>query len=264
MKLSYTTYRIGAKLSFDESVDLALATGCAGIEFRTGNIFPHGVEVSLTPGQRKEKRRIIEDKYLEVSCLNSQFELHNPDKAIRGKVVEDIGRMAELAGDLGCPFVRVFGNVIPDGINAQDCVKYVGEALGAAADIAAQYSVDILLELHGQFNYWGYALPALQYAGKRNTGILYNCDMRDLVGGSMRETFARVKAYVKHVHMHDIVLGYPYMQLLEELAGMKYDGYVSAEIDDSSEPVRVLGLHNACVRAMYDFARMRVGMGLTG
>jgi sugar phosphate isomerase/epimerase len=257
MKLSYTTYRIGAKLNFDESVELALVTGCAGIEFRTGNIFPHGVELSLTSEQRKEKRRIIEDKYLEVSCLNSQYELHNPDAGERAKIVENIGRMSELAADLGCPFVRVFGNIIPEGVNAQDCVRYVGEALGKAADLAAPYGVDILLEMHGQFNYWGYALPAVKYADRQNAGILYNCDMRDLVGGSMSETFSRVKGYVRHVHMHDFADGYPYRQLFDELVRMGYEGYVSAEIADSSEPVRVLRLHNECARSMYDMALMR-------
>ena len=264
MKLSYTTYLIGAGLSFDESVGLALSTGCAGIEFRTGNIFPHGVETSLTPEQRREKRRAIEDKYLEVSCLNSQFELHYADAAQRRAAVEGIGEMAGLAADLGCPSVRVFGNMIPEGVNAQDCVKYVGEALGEAARLAAPYGVDILLEMHGQYNYWGYALPAIKYAGMPNTGILYNCDNRDLVGGSIRETFSRVKRYVRHVHMHDFGMGYPYLQLFEELALMDYEGYVSAEINGSSEPARVLGLHNECVRALYDQARLRVGAGLAG
>jgi len=264
MKLSYTTYMIGAGLSFEQSVELALATGCAGIEFRTGNIFPHGVEVSLTSAQRKEKRRYIEDRYLEVSCLNSQFELHNPDAKEREKVVEDIGRMAKLASDLGCPFVRVFGNNIPEGVNAQSCVQYVGEALGKAADLAAPYGVDILLEMHGQYNYWGYALPALKEAGRPNAGILYNCDNRDLVGGSVAETFSRVKDFVRHVHMHDVNKGYPYVQLFEELVRMGYGGYISAEIDGSAEPTRVLAIHNQCVRALYDLARLRVGVGLTG
>jgi sugar phosphate isomerase/epimerase len=253
---------IGAKLNFEESIELALATGCAGIEFRTGGIFPHGVEISLAPGQRRAMRRIFEDKYLEVSCLNSQYELHEPDAAKRGKVVENIGKTAELAADLGCPLVRVFGNNIPEGVNAQDCVRYVGEALAAAADLAAPYGVEILLEMHGQFNFWGYALGAVQYADRPNAGILYNCDMRDLVGKGVRETFSRVKNYVRHVHMHDFSAGYPYVQLFEELARMAYEGYISAEINGSSEPERVLGIHNECVRAMYDLAGLRVSAGL--
>jgi sugar phosphate isomerase/epimerase len=264
MKLSYTTWRIGAELDFDKSVELALATGCAGIEFRTGGLFPHGIETSLTAEQRKEKRRLFEDKYLEVSCLNSQFMMHDPDPAERTKIVEGIGQMAELAADLGCPSVRVFGNIIPDGVNAQDCVKYVGETLGKAADIAAPFSVDILIEMHGQFNFWGYTLAALKYANKPNTGILYNCDTRDLVGGSARETFLRVKDFVRHIHMHDLDRSYPYLQLFEELVRMDYDGYVSAEISGSSDPTAVLKLHNICVRTLYDLARLRVGVGLTG
>ena len=83
MKLSYTTVSIAGKLNFDESVKLAKETGCAGLEFRTGYIFPHGIEISLSKEARKEKRRRIEDNYLEIACLNSEFMLHNPDAVNR-------------------------------------------------------------------------------------------------------------------------------------------------------------------------------------
>ena len=253
MKLSYTTVSIAGKLNFDESVKLAKETGCAGLEFRTGNIFPHGIEVSLTKEARKEKRRIIEDNYLEIACLNSEFMLHNPDAAERAKIIEGAVRTAELAADLGCKRVRVFGNDIPKGVNAQDCVNYVGDTLAEIAGRAAPMNVDILLEMHGQFNYWGYTLPAVQRADRPNTGILYNCDTRDLVGGSVRETFSRVKNHVRHIHMHNIG-EYPYVELFTELIHMGYDGYLSAEIDASDDPVRVLKLHNECVRVMYELA----------
>ena len=259
MKLSYTTYLIGKNLNFDESVALAVKTGCAGIEFRTGGIFPHGVEVSLTARQRKEKRRAIEDKFLEVACINSPHELHNPSAAERKKVVAAAVKSVELAADLGCTRVRIFGNHIPEKVNAQDCVAYVGEALGEIADEALPMGVDVLLEMHGQFNYWGYTIPAVKHADRCNVGLLYNCDNRDLVGGSVSETFSRVKPIVKHIHMHGVESGFPYLELFEELVRMDYQGYISAEVDATSDPYRVLKIQNTAVRALIDLARMRVG-----
>ncbi len=264
MKLSFTSVSIGKDLTFEQCLALAKDSGCAGLEFRTGNVFPHGIEVSLSKEERKTRRRQVEDQYLEVACLNSQYELHNPEAAERRKIVDGVAATAELAADLGCRMVRVFGNNVPAGVNAQDCVAYVAETLGQMADKAAPLGVTILLEMHGQFNYWGYTLPAVQAAGRANAAVLYNCDNRDLVSGNARETFLRVKPYVKHIHMHDVGREYPYLQLFEELVRMDYQGYLSAEIDGSSDPTRVMKLHNTAVRALIDLARLRVGVGLIG
>ena len=264
MKLSYTTVSIAKNLDFEQSVALALDTGCAGIEFRTGGGFAHGVEVTLSPAQRSEKRRMLEDKYLEVVCINSEHEMHNPDPAERKKVIEKAIRNAELAADMGCTRMRIFGNIIPEGVNAQDCVAYVSDTLGEIADAALPMNVTILLEMHGKFNYWGYSLPTVERANRPNVGLLYNCDMRDLIGGSMHETFTRVKKHVRHVHTHDVGLGYPHLQLFEELVRMGYEDYVSAEIKETSDPTRVLRSHNQCMLALMELAKLRVGVGLTG
>ena len=250
---------IGKGLDLDQCIDLAVKSGCAGIEFRTGGIFEHGVETSLTEDERKAMRRKFEDHYLEVACLNTKHWFHFTDEAERRQNIEDAKNEAKLAYDLGCKKIRVFGNIIPEGVNAQECVAYVSAAVAEVADYALPYGVEVLLEMHGQFNYWGYTLDALALANRPNLGILYNCDKRDLVGGNMRETFSRVKKYVRHVHMHELCDIYPYHQLFEELVDMGYDGYVSAEVKATSDPVRVLSLHNRAINLYIEIAKYATG-----
>ncbi|MCK9252634.1 MAG: sugar phosphate isomerase/epimerase [Clostridiales bacterium] len=279
MKITFTTFQIGSEMTLDELIDLAHATGCAGIELRVSDnykrgaehvnkgekpdayqhAYKHGVEITCTDEERRLIRRKIEDNYLEIVSITTGFMFHYTNQEDRIKNIAGAKEACKLAYDLGCKRIRVFGNIIPDGVNAQDCVDYVTAAVTEVADFALPLGVDVMLEMHGQYNYWGYSLAVMEQANRTNMGLLYNCDKRDLVGGSMRETFGRVKKYVRHVHMHEICDSYPYQQLFEELVNMDYQGYVSAEIKPSSDPVRVLSLYNKAVNLYIELAKYTMG-----
>ena len=252
MKQTFTTYEIGAEFTCGELFAIAGECGFAGVEFRTGNVHKHGVELEMTAAERLMTRRAAEDLYLEISCLNTPYSFH--DKNTLSENVESAKLSAKLAHDLGCGRIRVFGNVIPDGENASDCVGRVAGALRDIAAFAEPLGVDVLLEMHGQFNFWGYCLPAVEKTGMPNVGLLYNCDERDLVGPSVADTFGRVKKHVRHVHLRNIESDYPFLELFRELIKMDYDGYVSAEITASPDPMRVLKMHSLCVRTLFELA----------
>jgi sugar phosphate isomerase/epimerase len=250
-------------LNFDESIALAKASGCAGIDFRTGSpppyTFDHGVELERTAEERKQMRRKLEDNYLEIASLNTDYRFESLDLTERQRNIDKAKLECELAHDLGCSRIRVFGNAIRTE-DARDCVAYVAKSLAEVADHAAPLGVTVMLEMHGQFNYWGYALEAMRLADRPNVGILYNCDARDLLNGSCIETFKRVEKYVRHIHMHDLSGPYPYVELFEELIRIGYDGYLSAEIKETPDPTRVMVLHNIGVRALIEIARRNVKM----
>ena len=88
MKLGFTTYQLPQNLTFEESIRLAKDTGCAGMDFRTGNVYKHGVEVSLTGEERVRMRRQLEDNYLELASINSEFSFDAEDEKERRKSIE--------------------------------------------------------------------------------------------------------------------------------------------------------------------------------
>ncbi len=257
MKLGFTTYQLPQNLTFEESIRLAKDTGCAGMDFRTGNVYKHGVEVSLTGEERVRMRRQLEDNYLELASINSEFSFDAEDEKERRKSIEGAKQSCVLAHDFGSTLVRLFGNLIrtPD---AHDTVKYVAKAIQEVCDFASPLGVTCMIEMHGDFNYYGYALEVVKLVDRPNIGILYNCDLRDLVGGSCLATFKRVEKYVRHIHCKDLDSGFPFVELFEELYRIGYDGYLSAEIRETSDPTRVLTLHNIAVRAMLEIARRNV------
>jgi sugar phosphate isomerase/epimerase len=139
---------------------------------------------------------------------------------------------------------------MPPGVPRAEVLEYVGECLAELGEFAEPYGIEVNLEMHGQFNWWRYAVTAVQHAALPNVGIVYNCDPRDVVGGSVSETWREVVPYVRHVHMHELTdPRYPYREFLGLCAEWGYDGYLSAEIEASADADRVLGYYAALYRA---------------
>jgi len=152
-------------------------------------------------------------------------------------VVERSKRYIELAADINAGQIRVFGNDMPkEGVDGgsppprEDVMRYVGDSLRELGEFAEPHGVNVMLEMHGQFNYWHFAMTAVEHADHPQVSILYNCDNRDLVGGSVASTYNRVAHLIGHVHMHDFVNGFPYAELFGLLQRDGYDGYLSSEI----------------------------------
>jgi sugar phosphate isomerase/epimerase len=238
VKLSLLTYNMAKSWELPRIIEMARHGGYAGVEFRAEADHRHGVELETTPAQRREVRERVEDAYLEVAGIGLSSRFDTPDANRRREVVDRTKRYVELAADLNCGRLRVFGNDMPKEGPGGDAppdretvIRYVGDALRELAEFAALHGVDVLLEMHGQFNYWYFARSAVEQAAHERVGVVYNCDPRDLVGGSVAPTYARVRHLIRHVHMHAFTRGYPYPELFGLLQRDGYLGYLSSEID---------------------------------
>lgn len=250
MKLSLLTYDIGKDMTLPQLIAVAKKCGFAAIEFRTQLGHRHGVEREATPEQRRAIREQMEDAYLAVAGLGVSNRFESPDEAERRRNVDEVKPYIELARDVGAGFVRVFGNDMPEGVPREEVIAYVGDALDELGEFAWDYGVDVLLEMHGQFNFWKFALGAVEQANHARVGLVYNSDPRDVIAGSVRETISYVRPHIRHVHLHELdATDYPYRELLHLLRDSGYEGYLSAEIASSSDPERVLSLYAALFRA---------------
>lgn len=239
MKLSLLTYNMARSWELPKVIEMARQGGFAGIEFRAEANHKHGVELDTTAEQRREIRDRIQDAYLEVSCIGLSSRFDTPNEAKRREVVDRTKQYVDLAAAVGCKRLRVFGNDMPkqgveEGSAPPDrsaVLSYVADALLDIAGYAEPRGVDVLLEMHGQFNYWHFARTAVETAGHPRLGLVYNCDIRDQVAGSVAATYERVRHLIRHVHMHAFTRGYPYPELFALLQRDGYTGYLSSEID---------------------------------
>ena len=252
MKLSLDTYSIGTELSLRDLLELLPATGFAGVEFRCEANQKHGVEPEITSAERRQIRALLSGAGLEVSCLSTSQRFDSPDPAVRQAVIQRVKQFVDLAADLGCGRIRTFGNDFPAGIPKPDVIRYVGEALRTCGEYAQDKGVDVLLEMHGQFYYWEYCLSAVQAADHPNVAINYNCDVRDLVDGSVAYTMGQIKDYVRHVHLHELEEPqFPYKELFRILKGWGYAGFCSLEEDHREGGAkRVIALYAALYREL--------------
>jgi len=228
--LSLDTYAIGTDLTLSDLLELLPANGFDGVEFRCEANQKHGVEIETPAEERRRIRTLLDEAGIEVACLSTGQRYESPDPSVRQAAIARTKQFVDLAADMGCGRIRVFGNDFPEGVPKPQVVQYVGKSLRECGQYAEDKGVDVLLEMHGQFYYWEYCLGAVQIADHPNVAINYNCDVRDLVNGSAAYTFGQVKDYVRHVHMHELEdPQFPYKELFGILKEMNYGGFCSLE-----------------------------------
>ncbi len=250
MKLSIDTYVICGDMELERLIDVAKSNGYAGIEFRAESGQKHGVEPEISKAQRQEVKKKMADAGMAASCISTSVRNESPDLAERRKNIQRAKQFVELAADIDCGRIRTFGNKFPEGIEKGEVIKYVGESLREVAEFAADSGVDVLLEMHGHFYYWEYCLNAVKIADHPNVAINYNCDNRDLVDGSVTQTYRHVAKLLRHVHMHDLAApSFPYKELFQLLKDDGYDGYTSLELGyKGGDPETVMKLYAALYR----------------
>jgi len=262
MKLSIDTWVICKDLSLERIIAASRAAGYAGVEFRSESDQKHGVELEATPVQRRDIRRKLEDAYLEASCISTSQCLHWLDEATLRASVDRAKRYVDLAAEIDCAAIRVFGDGDPiaPGSDSRDAVRRCGVALREVAAHAEGTPVSVLLEMHGEFNYWRYALGAVDCAGHASAALNYNCDPRDLVAGSVRETYSRIRGRLRHVHIHELHAwngksAFPYVDLFGLLQQDGYDRYCSLEVGyQGGDPEAVMTLYGALWRSQVALA----------
>jgi sugar phosphate isomerase/epimerase len=248
MKLSIMSYLIAKDWDLPTYLEVARRCGCEGVEFRVELDHKHGVELELTAKERRAVRRKCAKVGVAIACVATGCRFHFPEAEKRAEQVALAKQYVQLAADLGSPRIRVFGNDLPPEIERRRVVGFVGNALREIAEFSDLLEVDVLLEMHGDFNDWRAATLAVKWANHPRVGIVYNCDQRDILGGSVRECFEGVRHLLRHVHYHSLLVDYPYQELLCLLRGMGYQGYLSAELPASADPETVMGLTAALMR----------------
>jgi len=248
MKLSIMTYQIAKDWDLDTYLRVARQSGCVGVEFRVEMGFRHGVELERTAEERRAIKAKCAEAGIDIACIATGCRFHFPEPEKRAEQVALAKQYVQLAADLGCGRIRVFGNDLPPDVEKRRVVGFVGNSLRDIAEFSEPLGVDVLLEMHGDFNDWRTATVAAEWANHPRVAIIYNCDQRDVVEGSVRECFEGIQHLLRHVHFHHLLADYPYKELLALLKGMDYQGYLSAELPASDDPETVMGLTAALMR----------------
>lgn len=232
-QLGLVTYNVGAKWDLPTLLKVSKATGLAAIECRTTH--QHKVEPTLTAEERKR----VKDQFAASGVVfwgcGSTCEFHSPNPAVVEKQIEDCKAFIQLVADLGGKGVKVRPNGLPKEVSEAKTLEQIGKALIVCGKAAADAGVEIFVEVHGP----GTASPPrmktiMEHCNHPAVGVCWNSNPTDIVDGSIAQSFAMLKPWLKSCHINDLyndLAGkYPYRELFRLLREAKYDRYTLIEV----------------------------------
>jgi sugar phosphate isomerase/epimerase len=232
-------------------IAIAASLGYDGIELR----FVQG-EDSLWKlpvfqgNQLVSMKRTLADCGLTISCLDTSCRFHSPDAKERQQWLDEGERMSELAAAIGAPGLRVFGDTIQPGADRDATRSWIAEGISRLSEIASSKGVEVWIESHGDFASAPESLAILSQAGSPQAGVLWdpaNCLIE--AQESPEEGAAKLGPAIRHTHIKDLrknngawdhVLtgdgNFPLRQLLDALAQLNYDRFLSFEWEKKWHP----------------------------
>ncbi|MBM3476969.1 MAG: sugar phosphate isomerase/epimerase [Armatimonadetes bacterium] len=255
MKLSFMTWAC-PDWDVNQIITGAIRYDYDGVEPRVECDQKHGIDLKTTRKRRKEIRSQFADCGIEINCLATSRTYAEADPAEREKSVELTLKYIDLAADLGCKHIRVFGGPFPQDVERADAHRYVAECLRKCGEHAATRKVFVCLETHDAFSRAEHAAETVKLAEHPNVAICWDVMHPFRAGNSFAEAFEFVKPYVRHCHVHDGHLpegpsgpvslakmgegDIPHDEPIRLLASIGFEGHLSGEWIDFLPPDEIL------------------------
>lgn len=218
-----------------------------GVETRVEWKHGHGVEPDASAEQRLAVRRAFEKTDVALCCVSTGCRYVDP--ATHDAQIEHTHRCIDLAGDVGCPRVRVFGGML-HGAGREAAAERIVHAMNAVLDHAAERGVTLVIETHDDWAAPRHLLPIIEAVGHPNLGVLWDVTHPVVQAGeTITQAHDELMHVMKHVHVHDAVvvdgrydwkpIGQGQFDLREAIALLlreAFGGYVSGEWIDWSDP----------------------------
>ncbi len=257
MRLGLLTYNMAAEWDLDALLGKARHLGFEGVEFRTDREHAHKVEVETSTAERAEIKAKCEDEGIEIAGLSSGCKYDALDADELAANIERTKQHLDLCAELGAGGVKVFGNNLheDEGVSREDTIKQISESLAECADYAKALEVKVRFEMHGDFRTPEVCNQLLEPADSEGICLIYNCNPDDVADGSVEASYRAVANRVGHVHLHDLAdPEWPYLELVELLTADGYQGWCTAELQDSPDRERLLQFYVALWNAYVSMA----------
>ena len=203
-------------------VEKAKEYGYQGVELRglDGQMhLPLAPQLASNPGK---VGKLMRDAGVELVCLATSAAFHMRDPKQVAQNQAQVREYVELAGKLGCPYVRVFGAEIPRarlwllGHERREAVLgRIAKALTELASFAAAHRVTLLIENSGDFT----DSPAMWYLVDAANSPAVKCCWNPMAARTRGErptsSIPRLAAKIGLVHLTDA-----------KFEGRAFDGYV--------------------------------------
>lgn len=229
------------ELSLQEMFATATKYGYAGIEPRLASNHKHAIETTLDATERATVKAELAASDIVVCCLATSCRYADPEN--RQEWIERTDAVIDLAGDIGCKRIRVFGGQLGKDVSREQGIELVTEALKSVAEHAAARNVIVCIETHDDWRDPEHLAEIMRRVDHPN--IMINWDIMHPVrnGFDIETAFNIMKPWIVHMHVHDGVdlpdggiefkpIGegmVDHQQAIELICNSDYQGYISGE-----------------------------------
>ncbi|MFJ8697069.1 sugar phosphate isomerase/epimerase family protein [Streptomyces roseolilacinus] len=196
MKFAFSTLGVPG-MAVGDVVRLAGEAGCRGVELRAHPEEP--VHPGLVAHERREVAREFTAAGVEVLSVAGYARV-----AAEGDddtVYEELYQLIHLAADLGAPFVRVFPGGGEQPRERADAVA--ARRLGAAAEVAAETGVRVLLENHDSHPAGADVARVVAAVGHPHVGAVWDVMHSWRAGEEPTRTHGLLAPYLGYVQVKD-------------------------------------------------------------
>jgi len=194
--------------SFDKIIEFGSTHGYQGIEIRG---IQRELDLTKSPSFNSsaaiaETRKKASDHSLKFVGLGSSAALHHKETAERQKALDEAKRFIELAHALGCSFVRVFPNNLPDSVPKEETLQLISAGLTELGAVAKGSGVKVLMETHGDLVHAQDIAKVMTAAGNQDTiGLVWDIsNMWSVTKESPTMVYGLIKKWIMHTHLKDL------------------------------------------------------------
>ncbi len=264
MKISFMTWAC-PDWTLAQILTGAIRYGYDSVEPRVEAEHAHEIDLDTTKKQRKAIKQQFADCGVEISALATSRRYAIASDHELAESIDLTKQYIDLAADLGCENLRVFGGGTPEGMDFGDAKKTVAESLRECGEHAAKRKVYLCLETHDSYSLSGDCLETVLMADHPNVVICWDILHPCRMGEDIETAFNNVRNHVRHCHVHDATLGeepgsyemklmgegdVPHDEAVKLLASIKFEGALSGEWINAFEADEVLS-HDALVLRDY-------------
>ena len=189
--------------SLDEVIEGMKRYGYLGLEPRVEWGHACGIEASLSADERRGVRERMAGEGLAICCVATGVRMALPDVGERDAQVDELKRYIDLAGDLGCPFVRTFGGQRDGGQPLVQVVDYVAEGYLQVVEQAEDRGVTVLMETHDDWCCSPPVRAVIERVDHANLQVLWDFMHPQRMLEAPEETFLAIGMLTRHTHAHD-------------------------------------------------------------
>ena len=229
MKFGFTSYQWGSDWDIPTMIANLTKAKTFSMELRTSAKYAHGVELTLTPAQRREVKKQFADSPILLVGLAIVERLDSPDPARLNQQIESAKAYVKLSQDVGGHGIRVVPNDFHPDVPHEKTIEQIGRALNTLGKFATDYGQRIRLENHGTAGDLITLKKVMEGVDQRNVGIKLNSEPVDAAAFAQR--FQGVKKYLDDtLHFHELGRGdFPFQLQCDLLIDAGWEGWWQLE-----------------------------------